>query len=419
MPGQSTTVADFAASLPTVHFQPTTPPHRDHPPYQEALEHDLSWWPQLGVVVVAKHALVKEMLADAQTYSSTNSLPPMTRGKPPAVAAALAGTLAETLMMVNADGDDHRRMRAIYTQNFTARVQSRAGLMRSRAVELVDAFAADGHAELHSQLAHPYLTSVYNDIFGIPARDALLFDRFERAAAVLLNPFLSEEDHVAAARLVREHQEYLDRLIDERLAEPRDDLLSDLLRGKDGEHLTHAEVHWLSFGVRVPSLETARLLILSVVDVMLRSGHWARAATADDRSRRRIIGRCVEETLRARSPVRGLMRTTTRSVTLGGQELPVGTPLVFFAGAANVDPEIFPLPEDIDLDRPNVRDHVAFGSGAHVCPGAGLARAEVLVAIEALLRRLPNLRLVDPTQRVQVPELLFFGPQHLHVGWDS
>ncbi len=135
--------------------------------------------------------------------------------------------------------------------------------------------------------------------------------------------------------------------------------------------------------------------------------------------RQQLIDRAIEEVLRRRSPHSGLMRLTAVPTTLGGHGLPANAPLLFVASAANLTPSVFPVPHQIDLDRPALpRTHVAFGHGIHHCPGTTLARAETRIAIEALMR-LPNPRLTFPDQREQKAHPIFNGPARVDLSWDT
>jgi len=131
----------------------------------------------------------------------------------------------------------------------------------------------------------------------------------------------------------------------------------------------------------------------------------------------RAIPKLTEEALRRDAPHRGLFRITTREVELGGTALPAGAPLLLLFGSGNRDETVFAGPDEVDLDRPNVRDHLAFGRGLHSCPGAPMARAEIRVALETLIRRLPGLRLADGYRPVYIASYFFRGLETLDVTW--
>lgn len=109
-----------------------------------------------------------------------------------------------------------------------------------------------------------------------------------------------------------------------------------------------------------------------------------------------LAERVVDETLRHSSPVQVVARTPTRDLDIAGHLLPEGTPIVVAVAAANRDPDIFPRPAEFDLDRPNPRDHLAFGAGVHHCVGRPLAEMEARLALVALARHFPHLRRAAP-----------------------
>lgn len=167
-------------------------------------------------------------------------------------------------------------------------------------------------------------------------------------------------------------------------------------------------------GARVAGYDTTRDAITSTILVLLQNPDlWKAASTGEQRT----IPKVIEETLRRDAPHRRLMRITTRDVELGGTQLPAGVPLLLLFGSGNRDEHKFPDPDAVDIDRPNVRDHLAFGTGMHVCPGAPLARAEIRVAMEALIQALPNLRLAAGHQATYVASYFFRGLETLPVTW--
>jgi cytochrome P450 len=104
------------------------------------------------------------------------------------------------------------------------------------------------------------------------------------------------------------------------------------------------------------------------------------------------IANAIEETLRLRPPFFGFFRRCTQAVTVSGIDIPAESDVYMGWAAANRDPKKFPAPTDFRIDRPTSRQHLSFGYGVHNCPGASLARMELRVLLEELLRRIPDLR---------------------------
>jgi cytochrome P450 len=132
-----------------------------------------------------------------------------------------------------------------------------------------------------------------------------------------------------------------------------------------------------------------------------------------------LIPNALEEVRRFDSSVIVWRRKTTQAVEIGGVPVPAGANLLLLLGSANRDPAVFEDAECFDIHRPNAKDHLSFGYGAHFCLGAPLARLEVRVVVEELSARLPSLRLVrGQTLRFQ-PNTTFRGPLSLLVEWDT
>jgi cytochrome P450 len=125
----------------------------------------------------------------------------------------------------------------------------------------------------------------------------------------------------------------------------------------------------------------------------------------------------VEEALRLESPTQGLYRRVAFDTELGGVELPAGATVHIRYAAANRDERMFPDPDDVVLDRPNARRHMAFSLGEHHCPGEGLSRLEQRLALTAVLERLPGLRLADDNDFTHQPGFVLRALKQLHLEW--
>ena len=113
------------------------------------------------------------------------------------------------------------------------------------------------------------------------------------------------------------------------------------------------------------------------------------------REQRELIPRFIEETLRIESPIKGAFRLALKTTTVGGVEIPAGSTVMLLHGATGRDPRHFECPHQMNIDRPNVRQHISFGAGVHTCPGAPLARAEGRVVIERLFDRTNEIRVSE------------------------
>jgi cytochrome P450 len=150
------------------------------------------------------------------------------------------------------------------------------------------------------------------------------------------------------------------------------------------------------------------------------------ALQATIRSSKELVPNFVEEALRIESPVKGDFRLSRVNTTLGGVDIPAGTTLMVVNGAANHDPRRFENPKDFDVNRVNARQHLAFGHGAHTCPGAPLARAEGRVSVERLLDRTTDIRIneaehgpPDARRYEYAPTYILRGLRKLHLEFDT
>ena len=174
----------------------------------------------------------------------------------------------------------------------------------------------------------------------------------------------------------------------------------------------------LAVATLIPSLTTssvtANLLNNAVLCFIENPDQLARLQAEPD-----LLPSAIEEVLRYRSPIQWMPRATRRDVTIHGQLIPAGKLVLPMIGSANRDPAVFEDTDRFDIHRPNAREHLSLGQGAHYCLGAPLARLEARVVLEELSEGLPSLRLVPgQTPRFQ-PNTTFRGPLALLVEWDT
>ncbi len=304
---------------------------------------------------------------------------------------ALEAGLARQLLFI--DPPDHTRLRRLVNAAFTPRVVER---MRARIQEIVDdlldAVAPRGRMDVIADLAYPLPSIVIAEMLGVPPADR---DRFKRwsddlAAFIGLSPALVESARRAQGSML-EFADYFREIIAARRAQPGEDLLSALIAAEaQGDVLSEEELLANCILLLAAGHETTTNLIGNGLLALLRHPD----ALARLRREPDLIRSAVEELLRYDSPVQATARLAKADVEVGGRTIQAGQGVVLLLGAANRDPEQFPDPHALDLARADNR-HLAFGAGAHFCVGAPLARLEGQIAIGTVLRRFPDLRLVD------------------------
>ncbi|KAB8160212.1 cytochrome P450 [Streptomyces sp. 3MP-14] len=291
--------------------------------------------------------------------------------------------------LLNIDPPDHTRLRRLVSQAFTPRrVAAFEPRVRELTERLVDGFAERGSADLIDEFAFPLPIYAICDLLGVPAEDQ---DDFRSWAGMMLH---TSGKRGGVGRAVKRMRGYLAELIHRKRLAPGDDLISGLIRASDhGEQLTEDEAAAMAFILLFAGFETTVNLIGNGVHALLRHPEQlallrAGLAAGDER----LLATAVEELLRFDGPVElATWRFATERLTLGGQLVESGEPVLVVLAAADRDPERFEAPNTLDLRRVD-NPHLGYGHGIHYCLGAPLARAEARTAFAVLLRRLPDLR---------------------------
>jgi cytochrome P450 PksS len=298
--------------------------------------------------------------------------------------------------MLDQDPPDHTRLRALVSSAFTPRLVEQ---MRERVQrltnELLDVVQGRGHMDLIRDYALPLPATVIAEILGVPAADRHKFHRWSDAitsAAVSTWGLLKAVP--SAWALVR----YLRKMIRQRRAAPRDDLLSALARAEEaGDRLSADELLAMAFLLLVAGHETTVNLIGNGMLALLE--HPDQLAKLRDEPA--LIKPAVEELLRYASPAEtATERYAREEVTLAGVTIRRGDMVFVVLASANRDERQFADPDKLDITREPNR-HLAFGLGTHFCLGASLARLEGQVAVSTLLRRIPDLRLGVAPERLR------------------
>jgi cytochrome P450 len=276
--------------------------------------------------------------------------------------------------------------------------------VRSRAIELIESFKADGECEVMRQFAFPFAVSIFLQFLG------LSFERMNEFlgwATSLLHP-KSPQERTDAARAVIA---FLDDLAEQRRRRPAGDFVSLVVQAEvDGRRLTDLEVRGMSVLLFIAGLDTV------AAGIGFDLSHLARHPE-DQRQLREnppLIRNAVEEMLRAYSTVQ-MIRTVTQDVEFAGVSMRKGDLVICASQIGNRDPHEFPEPDRIDLNR-NANRHMAFALGAHRCLGSNLARRELYAAVEEWLARIPPFRVKAGTAPVAHGGFVF-GVKSLELSW--
>ncbi|WP_239115062.1 cytochrome P450 family protein [Planotetraspora kaengkrachanensis] len=284
--------------------------------------------------------------------------------------------------MINADGEDHSRLRRLVGATFTPR---RMEGLRSRAQEVTDGLLdrLDGEeADLVADLAYPLPITIICDLLGVPEEDR---EAFHRLASVIDSAAASEVEEIS--RATDGLEKFLSDLVTLKRTRPGDDLLTELVRRSNRGAIDADELTSTAFLLLIAGHETTVALIGNGLLALLRHPDQLAALRADPS----LLPDVVDEMLRYDGPVRNATwRFPTEPVVIGGQEMLPGEPILVSLLAANRDPSVFPDPDAFSPGRIG-EPHLAFGRGPHYCVGAALAKVEAEVAIGTVLRRFPDL----------------------------
>jgi len=299
------------------------------------------------------------------------------------------------------DPPQHTFMRALVQQAFTPRAMKQLRVQVTKLTEelIDDIEAGPANFDLHDDFAFPLPVIIIAGMLGVPSQD---IDKFKHWSDISVAA-MGAKDPAQYAKDQGEFFAYLNNhLLTRRAAivageQVPDDLLTVIAGAQDesGALISEADAMSLTNQLLVGGNETTTSLITNMLWRLLEvPERWQ--SVVDDPS---LVEAAIEESLRFDPPVLGLYRNTTRDVTLHDTTIPEGSKVYINYAAANRDPNAFANPDEFDLHRDRVR-HMAFGLGVHFCLGAPTARLEAEVALHALIRRLPHMRLLGPGERI-------------------
>jgi cytochrome P450 len=283
--------------------------------------------------------------------------------------------------------------------------------------ELFATFEDDGNVEWISQYSSKLPARVITHILGLPSSD---LEQLRAWSAAWVLPFirkLEPDEDVWVAEQVVEFYEYLKAAIDDKRANPGDDIITSLVRAEfaGDRPLTDQEIITIVDHLFIGGNETTTFAMASGLWILLREpGLYDMVA-----GNRNLIPELVEEVLRIESPTQGLWRAVAEDTVIDGVEIPAGSTVHLRYASANRDERVFACPAEVDLDRHNSGRHMAFSLGEHHCPGAGLTRLEQALTFEAIFDRLPNPRLAEGRNDfAHVPMFTMRSLRELHLEFD-
>ncbi len=363
---------------------------RQRCPVQSESHHD--------VVMITGFDEVMSVYHDTATWSSCNTVSGVSPFPVPLVGDDVTEIIEQYRDQLPFAGElpamdppQHTAHRGLLLRLITPkRLNENEAFMWHQADRQIDEFHERGSLEFITEFAQPFTALIVADLLGVPEEDRVAF----RAEMVgnkleqrLANPHDMERDPLQYL-----HHRFVG-YVEDRRREPRDDVLTGLATATfpDGSLPEVNEVVRIAANLFAAGQETTVRMLSAALRIIAEEPEIQQQLRDD----RRLIPNFLEETLRMETPLKGPFRLSRVPTTVGGVDLPAGTSAALLLGAANRDPRRFESPNEFRVDRPNARQHLAFGHGIHTCAGAPLARSEGRVALERILDRMHDIRISE------------------------
>jgi cytochrome P450 len=331
---------------------------------------------------------VTAILRDKRFHSALSILPQLS-GMP-----ELQGT-PRRKSILSMEGDEHARLRRLVAPAFTPISANRLRPTMRRVIsDLIDGIVADGTCEFVADVCEPYPIPIICELLGAPPEDWKLFSLWATDIFRIFNGTL-EKDLPLIEAASEALTAYVRDMITERRAEPRNDLLSDLIAvEEEGDRLSTEEMAMLAQAVLMAGTDTTRnQLACSVAVFSEHPEQWKLLSEQPE-----LAPRAVEESMRYLGAVRATVRFAAEDVTYRDVVFPKGTVVSTALAGANRDPGVWVRPDEFDITQERGQAQMTFGSGIHFCLGAALARAELQEALPLLAQRMPDLARNGPVE---------------------
>ena len=381
----------------------------DHPVYQD---------PDTGIYHVSRYEDVRYVLSNHELFSGN------VRGRAPSERQLKVNNRFQERgwvpgpTLISRDEPNHKQMRAMFNEAFRpARINQLDPFVESTARDLFAGIRKAGRCEWVRDFAVPLPLSIIVRQMGADTADLWRIKSWTDAFFKSISMMLSEDEEMATVDKEIEAQHYFQPIFERLRERPDDTLLSELVNREIpewGRTLTDNELHAeMMADTFVGGSETTTNALSAGVKLLAEQPEtWEQLKSDPDKYLRTFI----EEVLRLESPVQCLLRMATEEVEISGVKLPAGAVIAVRYASANRDERRFDEPEQLDLDRIKPATHLAFGSGAHHCLGAPLARRELWWGFKVLTEEVETLNFAEDKNTFDVhPHFLLRSLKELHI----
>ncbi|MFN4145313.1 MAG: cytochrome P450 [Runella sp.] len=368
---------------------------------------------ELGYYVITRYEDIKAVFSNWKTFTSENAQSPF---KP---IAPKAKALMEAQGMIGLSGlsgripPDHTRIRRIVSMAFgLSRFKKLEPRIRALAVETIEKFRNEGHAELIRQLAYDLPAYVIFMLLGVPDDEVQQVKSWAESRLLMTWGDLTEDEQLIHAQNMVNYWNYCQNIVSLRHQTPSDDLPGDLVAlQKEGHEITDREIAAICYSMLFAGHETTTSLIGNGIRELLTYPESWKAICRD----KSLIPNAIEEILRFSPSIVSWRRKSLEEAEIGGVKIPAGANILLVMGSGNRDEANFENGETFDIERENAKEHLSFGYGIHFCLGSPLAKLEAKIVLEELTERLPNLTLKPGQTFAFAPNTSFRAPVALEV----
>jgi cytochrome P450 len=320
--------------------------------------------------------------------------------------------------LLNNDGEGHRRYRSLVDRAFTvARINALLPAIRAEVDTLMTACGASPEFDFIQKFAIPLPLNIICDQLIAAREDHPVFKAGSDAMLVVADPLTPADKMLDYVRDIIAMQHILAHRVERVRQKPDDTIFSIVANSEvDGELLTTSMMVNLFQNILVAGNETTTNALGNALQLLIEDASLRERLRADESGA--AVRNFVEEALRLRAPLQGFFRVATHDTELGGVKIPAGATVMLRWGAGGRDPALFSCPEELQLERTAITQHMTFGHGAHFCIGNQLARAEMRVAFQAIVTRWPNVRYAGEDAVEPLKVFFAHGPRRLRIRID-